>query len=187
MAVLAAAATLALAPSASVLAKGGHGHGDGRAGHEAKGHHGHNGEHGGKKAIGAVASFDPATGAIVIDLEDGTQWTGAVSSDAQVKLEHRGHHSHGHSHGNPSHGTLEDLVAGAKVLRIKSDADDVISKIRIRPAATGDEDTPGDQPPADDDDTTDDDTTGDDTADDDSSGDDTTDDDTSGEEEPATP
>ena len=87
---------------------------------------------GGKKAIGEVVSFDAATAALVVELTDGEELTASVDPDAQVKLEHRGRHR-GEGHGNPGKGSLADLVAGAKVLRLKFE-DELVTKIRLRPA-----------------------------------------------------
>jgi hypothetical protein len=143
---------------------------------------------GGKKAIGTVLTFDPATRALTIDMTEGDDFTGTLAEDAQVKLDHRGHSRRGEGHGNPTRGSLEDLTAGAGVLRMKSE-DGVVTKIRLRPAApvtppTAPEDegesedaAPGDDDPADDtaedeaDETEDTDTDDTDTPDEDSSGD----------------
>ena len=142
---------------------------------------------GGKKAIGTVLTFDPATLALAIDMAEGDDFTGTLAEDAQVKLDHRGHSRRGEGHGNPTRGSLEDLTAGAGVLRLKSE-DGLVTKIRLRPAPTatpptapeGEDDSdgdsedaaPGDDDPADDvlddDEDTDEDT---DTPDEDSSGD----------------
>lgn len=106
---------------------------------------------GGKKAIGEIVSFDEPT--IVIDLKGESEDLEAeVAEDAQIKLEHRGNHDTGKGHGNPTTGSFEDLVEGAKVLRLKFDKDDgVITKIRVRAApeecetddGEGDEDAEG--------------------------------------------
>lgn len=143
---------------------------------------------GGKKAVGTVLTFDAATLALTIDMAEGDDFAGTLAEDAKVKLDHRGHSRRGEGHGNPTRGSLEDLTAGAAVLRLKSE-DGLVTKIRLRPAApaapTAPEDegdsgdaAPGDDDPADDvlddatDDTADEDTTDDtDTPDDDASGD----------------
>ncbi len=93
---------------------------------------------GGKKPLGEIVSFDAATSALVVELVNSDELTGSVAPDAQVKLEHRGNFSKTAGHGNPSRGSLDDLVAGALVLRLKTE-DDVITKLRIRPlpAETG--------------------------------------------------
>jgi hypothetical protein len=90
---------------------------------------------GGKPAIGEVASFDGTT--LTVTMNDGSSFAGAVSDDVQIKVEHRGHKEHGKGHKKPSNGSLEDLTAGAKVLRIKVKCDEV-TKLRIRraPATT---------------------------------------------------
>lgn len=137
----------------------------------------HSGRSGGKKPIGEVVSFDAATSALVVDLNDGEELTTTVAEDAQVKLEHRGSHRRNKGHGNPSKGSLEDLVAGALVLRMKVE-DDEVTKIRLRPVPA-----PVETPPAEGDQSQD--GTGgsddvledpDDSDDDDASGDDSTDD-----------
>jgi hypothetical protein len=136
-------------------------------------------QHRGKKAIGEVVSFDAATSALVVDVAGDEDFTGTVSPDVQVKLDHRGWNKKGESHGNPTEGSIEDLLPGTPVLRMKVE-EDVVTKIRLRPtgdeapmppAEDGEEDEgdalPGDEAPADDvadDDPTDDDPTSDDTA-----------------------
>ena len=92
------------------------------------------GKGGGKKARGEVTSFDMTSMALVVAMRNGDTFEGTVDPDAQVKLEHRGHHSHGQGHGNPSRGSLEDVVAGALVLRMKFDDEGVVEKIRLRKA-----------------------------------------------------
>ena len=73
--------------------------------------------------------------ALVVAMRNGDTFEGTVDPDAQVKLEHRGHHSHGNGHGNPSRGSLEDIVPGALVLRMKFDDEGVVEKIRLRKKA----------------------------------------------------
>lgn len=126
--------------------------------------------HRGKKAMGEIVSFDAATSTLVVDLPGEEDFTGAVDPDAQVKLDHRGWAKKGGSHGNRSEGSLDDLLPGAAVLRMKVQ-DDLVTKIRIRPSA----ETP---PPADDEDdsTEDEDATPGDDSTDDSGDDDSTDD-----------
>ena len=105
----------------------------------------HSERRGGKKPIGEIVSFDEATSTLIVDLADGEDLTATVDPDVQVKIEHRGRHHRSKGHGNPSEGSIEDLTAGALVLRIKTD-DDEITKIRLRPApaegpaAEGDDD-----------------------------------------------
>ena len=93
-----------------------------------------NGRGGGKKARGEVTSFDAATLALEVALRNGETFEGTVDPDVQVKLEHRGNHSHGNGHRNPSRGSLDDIVPGAQVLRMKFDDEGVVSKLRLRPA-----------------------------------------------------
>jgi hypothetical protein len=93
-----------------------------------------NGRGGGKKPRGEVTSFDMTSMALVVAMRNGDTFEGTVDPDAQVKVEHRGNHSHGNGHGNPSRGSLEDIVAGALVLRMKVD-DGVVEKIRLRKKA----------------------------------------------------
>ena len=90
---------------------------------------------GGKKPIGEIVSFDGESMTLVVEMKSGSELTAEVADDAQIKLEHRGNHSTGKGHGNPTTGSLDDLVEGAKVLRLKFDKHEgVISKIRLRPA-----------------------------------------------------
>lgn len=101
-------------------------------------------QHRGKKALGEIVSFDAATSTLVVDLAGDEDYTGAVAPDVQVKLDHRGWAKKGGgSHGNPTEGSVEDLLPGTPVLRMKVE-DDLVTKIRIRPTA----DTP--LPPAED-------------------------------------
>ncbi|HEV2754766.1 MAG TPA: hypothetical protein VG318_03185 [Actinomycetota bacterium] len=93
----------------------------------------HSEQRGGKKPLGSIVSFDPATSALVVDVAGDEDLTATVAEDAQVKLEHRGSHRRSKAHGNPSNGSLEDLVAGALVLRMKVE-DEEVTKIRLRPA-----------------------------------------------------
>ena len=95
-------------------------------------------QHRGKKALGEIVSFDAATSTLVVDLPGDEDFTGAVDPDVQVKLDHRGWAKRGGSHGNPTEGSVEDLLPGTPVLRMKVE-DDVVTKIRIRPAG---EETP---------------------------------------------
>lgn len=96
----------------------------------------HSEHRGGKKAVGAVVSFDEATSLLVVDLAEGEDLTATVDPDVQVKLEHRGKNRKSKS-GNPSRGSTDDLVAGAQVLRVKLE-DETVTKIRLRhaPAVT---------------------------------------------------
>ena len=87
---------------------------------------------GGKKALGEVVSFDSSTSTLAVRLNDGQTVTATVAPDVQVKLEHRGNHTRGKGHGNPSNGSVDDLVAGAYVLRWKFE-DAVLTKVRLRP------------------------------------------------------
>ena len=92
-------------------------------------------DHGGKKAIGEIASFDGTT--LTVSMVDGTTFAAPVAADVKIKVEHRGQKAHGKGHKKPSNGSLEDLAAGAKVLKMKVTCDEV-DKIRIRraPAST---------------------------------------------------
>ena len=90
--------------------------------------------HRGKKALGEIVSFDAATSELVVDLPGDEDFTGTVDPDVQVKLDHRGWAKKGGSHGNPTEGSTDDLTPGTLVLRMKVE-DDLVTKIRIRPAA----------------------------------------------------
>ena len=109
-------------------------------------------QHRGKKAVGEIVSFDEATLTLEVDLAGDDDFKGAVDPDVQVKLDHRGWARKGGSHeGNPTKGSLDDLLPGTPVLRLKVE-DDVVTKIRLRPTAeaplpdTGDDEDalPGD-------------------------------------------
>ncbi len=86
---------------------------------------------GGKKPLGTIASFDGAT--LTLAKTDGSTWTGPVSCELQVKIEHRGNRDHGKGHGHASNGTAADLKPGAYVLRMKVRAA-TLEKIRLRSA-----------------------------------------------------
>ena len=90
----------------------------------------HKGKGGGKKPRGVVTSFDAESLALEVELRNGDVFEGTVDPDVQVKLEHRGDHSRS---GNPSRGSMEDIVPGAMVLRMKVDDEGVVDKIRLRP------------------------------------------------------
>jgi hypothetical protein len=94
----------------------------------------HKGRRGGKKPRGVVTSFDAGSMALAVELRNGDTFEGIVDPDVQVKLEHRGRHSHAKDHGNPSNGSVEDIVPGALVLRMKFDDEGVVDKLRLRPA-----------------------------------------------------
>lgn len=121
-------------------------------------------QHRGKKAIGEIVSFDSATSTLVVDLAGDDDFTGAVDPEVRVKIDHRGWAKKSGPHGNPTEGSVEDLLPGTPVLRMKVE-DDLVTKIRIRP--TGEESP---LPPVENDDVE-----GDETADD-SSAEDATDD-----------
>ena len=91
-------------------------------------------QRGGKKALGEIVSFDPATSALVVETTGGDELTVTVDPEVKVKLEHRGRYRRsGDGHGNPSRGSLDDIVGGALVLRLKTE-DNAVTKIRLRPA-----------------------------------------------------
>ncbi|MGH2729797.1 MAG: hypothetical protein ACRDJI_04230 [Actinomycetota bacterium] len=104
---------------------------------------------GGKKPIGTVAAFDPATGALTVTTNGGEELTGTLAPDAHIKIEHRGKHATGKGHGNPTAGSTDDIVAGAWVLRIK-EREGLITHLRLRPlpvepdATASDHDEPKD-------------------------------------------
>ena len=83
---------------------------------------------GGKKPIGTVASFDGTT--LTVTLNDGSTATATADESTQVKIDHRGRPA---AKGNPTRVSLADLVAGALVLRLKSD-EGALEKIRLRRA-----------------------------------------------------
>ena len=90
---------------------------------------------GGKKPVAEVLSFDQTTLELHLLMRDGTETGQTVDAGVQVKVEHRGAHARGKGHGNPSRGSLADLVPGTKVLRIKL-TDGVVTKLRLRRAPT---------------------------------------------------
>ncbi len=100
---------------------------------------------GGKKPVGEIVSFDDATSTLVVALAGGDELTATVDPDVQVKLDHRGyakresHHDGSprraakeRRHGNPTRGSVDDLLPGTPVLRLKLE-DGVVTKIRLRP------------------------------------------------------
>ena len=90
----------------------------------------HRGHGAGKKPRGVVTSFDVESLALAVELRNGDVFEGTVDPDVQVKVEHRGNHDR---NGNPSRGSLEDIVPGAMVLRMKVDDEGVVDKLRLRP------------------------------------------------------
>jgi hypothetical protein len=119
---LALGSALSLALAAPAVASSGHGavHGGKKPG----------GAHGGKRPIGEIVSFEDSHVALL--LTDGSTVTHAVADDVRVKIERRGLHDRGKGHGNPTTGSIADLAAGARVLRMKLDRSDDIVKIRLR-------------------------------------------------------
>ena len=90
----------------------------------------HGGKGGGKKAMGTIASFDGTT--LTVTTTDGETATATFTEDTKVKVEHRGHHAR---KGNPSNGSADSLTPGTYVLRMKTDDDGTLEKIRVRPTA----------------------------------------------------
>ena len=91
----------------------------------------HQGHGTGKKPMGTIESFDGTT--LTVTLSDGSSQSATTTDDTRVKVEHRGNHTHGRGHGNPSRGSLDDLQAGNFVLRMKMRGD-TLEQIRIRRA-----------------------------------------------------
>ncbi|MEA2461591.1 MAG: hypothetical protein QOH90_1768 [Actinomycetota bacterium] len=100
---------------------------------------------GGKKPIAEVLSFDPGSLQLDLQMNDGSESGQTVDAGVQIKVEHRGAHAHGKGHGNPSRGTLADLVPGTKVLRMKLTGG-VVTKLRLRRAAAPATETPASEP-----------------------------------------
>jgi hypothetical protein len=98
----------------------------------------HRGHSAGKKPRGIVTSFDVGSMALVIELRNGDVFEGTVDPDVQVKVEHRGDHTR---NGNPSRGSVEDIVPGAMVLRMKFDDEGEVDRLRLRPPKNDDGDT----------------------------------------------
>ncbi len=103
--------------------------------------------HGGKKPIGEVVSFDGTT-LSVLKHSSGETVSGTVTEDTRIKLDHRGRPA---AKRNPTRGSVEDLVAGTKVLRLKLD-DGMVEKVKLRkfetytpPPAECDDDAEGDE------------------------------------------
>jgi hypothetical protein len=96
----------------------------------------------GKQAVGEVVSFDEAARTLVVTLRSGKSFTGTVAENVQVKVEHRGKPA---TKGNPTKGSVTDLVAGAKVLKIKV-KDGEVTKLRLRLVGSEVVDAPGGEP-----------------------------------------
>ena len=90
----------------------------------------HGGKGSGKKAMGTIASFDGTT--LTVTTTGGETVTATFTEDTKVKVEHRGHHGR---HGNPSKGSADNLTPGTFVLKMKTDDDGTLEKIRVRPTA----------------------------------------------------
>jgi hypothetical protein len=89
---------------------------------------------GGKKAVGEIVSYDEATSALVVERKDGEELSATVDPHAQVKLDARGYSKKDRGRGNPTEGSLQDLLPGTPVLRLRLE-DGVVTKIRLRPLA----------------------------------------------------
>lgn len=91
----------------------------------------------GKRAVGGVSSYDSTSGAITVDMRDGSSWSGTVTEATKIKVEHRGWAGTG----KPAKPTMESIEVGDKVLKLKARSGEV-RKIRIRKAASLVEDAP---------------------------------------------
>ena len=109
----------------------------------------HRGKGWGKRAMGTVASFDGTT--LTVTTTEGETVTATFTEETRVKVEHRGHHD---KSGHPSEGDATDLVAGALVLKMKTNDDGTLDRIKVRPA-THDTDHHGEPMDTDEDDTSD--------------------------------
>ena len=89
----------------------------------------HKGKGKGKKPMGTIASFDGTT--LTVTTTDGATTTATYTEDSKIKVEHRGHHDRS---GRPSEGDAADLTAGAFVLKMKTEEDGTLERIRVRPA-----------------------------------------------------
>jgi len=89
----------------------------------------HRGKDKGKKAMGMIASFDGTT--LTVTTPAGETVTGTFTEETRVKVDHRGHHDRS---GNPTRGDVDDLTAGAFVLRMKIEEDGTLDKIWVRAA-----------------------------------------------------
>lgn len=93
----------------------------------------------GKRAIGSVTAFDPATMQLSVEFRDGSTFEGSLAEDAKIKLEHRGKPA---TRGNPTQGSVDDIDVGDKVLKMKARNGEV-RKLRLRDVASEVEDANG--------------------------------------------
>lgn len=93
----------------------------------------------GKRAIGSVTAFDPATMQLSVEFRDGSTFEGSLAEDAKIKLEHRGKPA---ARGNPTKGSVDDIDVGDKVLKMKARNGEV-RKLRLRDVASEVEDANG--------------------------------------------
>jgi len=84
------------------------------------------------KSAGTIASFDGTT--LTVTMNDASTMTATVTEATKIKVSHRGRHEHGRGFKKHSNGTLEDLVAGNLVVKMKM-AEGALEKIRIKRAA----------------------------------------------------
>lgn len=104
------------------LAKGGKGKGKGQ------------GHRGGKKAVGTVTAYEPASNLLTATMKDGSTFSGTVAEDVKVKLDHRGNNGP-NKRKKPSNGDETDILPQAEILKMKIKCDEV-TKLRLR-AGTG--------------------------------------------------
>ena len=102
------------------LAKGGKGKGKGQ------------GHRGGKKAVGTVTAYEPASNLLTATMKDGSTFSGTVAEDVQVKLDHRGNNGD-NKRKKPSNGDETNIVPNAEILKMKIKCDEV-TKLRLRAA-----------------------------------------------------
>jgi hypothetical protein len=74
--------------------------------------------------LGAIVSFDEATGALVIDTVTSGQLTFTVTADTEIQFDSSGH-------GSGEDGDTSDLVAGAVVDEIDLAEDGTVEEIEL--------------------------------------------------------
>ena len=102
------------------LAKGGKGKGKGQE------------NRGGKKPVGTVTAYEPASNLLTATMKDGSTFSGTVAEDVQVKLDHRGNNG-ANKRKKPSNGDETNIVPNAEILKMKVKCDEV-TKLRLRAA-----------------------------------------------------
>ena len=81
-----------------------------------------------RNAFGEITAFDGTM--LTVSMGNGGTLVAPVADDVQIKVEHRSNRHHAKHSRKTSNGSIEDLVVGAKIYRIKIVCSEVV-KLRI--------------------------------------------------------